>query len=71
LPHYLLKFAPLFIAIAKSFFLPLLTLTLSPRRGERGKEEETFGNPYEIYQKWFRVRTGKRLAGKDRRLTRG
>jgi hypothetical protein len=36
------------IAIAKSFFLLPLTLTLSPRRGERGKEEETFAKPYKM-----------------------
>jgi len=36
----------MFILVAKSFFLPPLTLTLPPRRGERGKKERTFGNPY-------------------------
>jgi hypothetical protein len=34
------------IVVAKGFFLSPLTLTLSPRRGEREEEEETFGKPY-------------------------
>jgi hypothetical protein len=32
-----------FIVIAKSLFLPLLSLTFSPRGGERGYKEEIFG----------------------------
>src|SRR5665647_3287109 len=37
---------PLFILVAKSSLLPPLTLTLSPRWGERGQEERTFGKRY-------------------------
>jgi hypothetical protein len=32
--------------LTKVFSHPPLTLTLSPRRGERGEEEETFGKAY-------------------------
>jgi len=35
------------IPVAKSFFLSPLTLTLSPRRGEREKEG-TFGKGYKL-----------------------
>jgi hypothetical protein len=34
------------IPVAKSFFLSPLTLALSPRWGERGQEEKTFGKRY-------------------------